>query len=549
MRRELQQHAQALRFAPTLPRHTEEHDRQHDEEHASDGGFAGDHEELPLCMTIKVSDAALEFLGRRHHLTGRLYDSLGMTWSVTGSFFVAGEFYRKALAFKLDPPSGQVDLPGLAVTHGQLGRLYLQWGLLDQAWKHFEEDLALAERLEDRHGRAQALNHLGQVALRRAELARSAGNEAVARRLADEALGWLAGCVSAAEDEAEHLAAYGRKDRALALVFLGRPDEAADDLARADAVFQSSSFAYGLAQVNVAKGILARLRGEWDESLRLLQSAALHFEPLVPAERTRALLEIARTREAAGEPRPVVLAAYRRALEGAESCRRPHLVGEIERELDRVDPQEGLRSACRRARGRLVTQPTTSLIESVRESGSVLYLDVQGSTQFARERDPEEVMLTVNEMMAGLEAVLRRHTGQISSFRGDGFLALFRGMNHAPRAATAALELIAAIEEFNAPRRQLELGELAVRTGVATGEMCWGNVGTYDKLDFTVVGTPANLGARLEAKARTGGLCISDATRELLGDRFAYSAASPQQDELKGLGTQRFWHVVGRRMP
>jgi len=119
-------------------------------------------------------------------------------------------------------------------------------------------------------------------------------------------------------------------------------------------------------------------------------------------------------------------------------------------------------------------------------------------------------------------------------------------MNHAPRAATAALELIAAIEEFNVPRRQLELSELAVRTGVATGEMCWGNVGTYDKLDFTVVGTPANLGARLEAKARTGGLCVSDATRELLGDRFTYSPDSPQQDELKGLGTQRFWHVTGR---
>jgi len=494
---------------------------------------------------------ALELVGRQHHLTGRLYDSLGMTWSGTGSFFVATEFYRKSLEFKQNPPSGEPDLPGLALTHGQLGRLYLQWGLLDQAWKHFHDDLDIAERMDDPRSRAQMLDYLGHVELRRADRFRSTGNFSDATRHETEALGWLDSCLRecAGRPDWNNIAAYGLKDRAAVLLSLDRLDEAEADLVRAEQLFHAARFDDGLAHVDLIRGVLQRRLRNWSESLRLLQKAQRRFDGRIPVELARAQWEIARTRRDAGEPTPVVAAAFLRALDTAESGRRPYLVSQIELELRGVDPVKALEAGYRRARGRSVGLPTTSLVDATRDGGSVLYLDVQGSTAYARDHDPEEVMLTINEMMADLQAGLRTYAGQVSGYRGDGFLALFRGPNHALRAVQAALAIIASIEEFNVPRQQLELEPLVVRTGVASGEMCWGNVGTYDKLDFTVVGTPANLGARLEAKARAGGVCISSATQELVGRRFRYSDDSPHQEVLKGLGMLQFWHVTGEAEP
>ena len=80
-----------------------------------------------------------------------------------------------------------------------------------------------------------------------------------------------------------------------------------------------------------------------------------------------------------------------------------------------------------------------------------------------------------------------------------------------------------------------------MRIGIATGELCFGNVGTYDKLEYGVVGNAANLGARLEAQARTDAPCISDQTRESLGSRFELREA---EADLRGFGKLCFWYVL-----
>ena len=154
-------------------------------------------------------------------------------------------------------------------------------------------------------------------------------------------------------------------------------------------------------------------------------------------------------------------------------------------------------------------------------------------------------MMTLNQMMADLVAVLRKHEAQVSAFRGDGFLALLRGTDHAVRAVAAGLDLFQAIETFNEPRAVLDLPLLTARVGISTGEGFLGNVGTYDKMDYTAIGTTANLGARLESVAEPGLPCISWQTHELVRDRFVYKEGSPRTLDLKGLGDQQMWDVVG----
>jgi adenylate cyclase len=146
--------------------------------------------------------------------------------------------------------------------------------------------------------------------------------------------------------------------------------------------------------------------------------------------------------------------------------------------------------------------------------------------------------------MSDLYAVLR-HRQARSSFRGDGFMAIFRGSDHAIRGVTAALEMTGSLVDFNKPRELLALPLFGVRIGVATGEVVLGNVGTYDKIDFEAIGTTCNLGARLEGRAEPGVPCISAGTHEAVGDRFEYKPGSPRTEFLKGIGDQQVWDVVG----
>ena len=104
-------------------------------------------------------------------MTGRVLDTLGMCFAAKGNFPVAREFYEQSIRYK----QRWKDEAGIAVSHGQLGRLYLDWGHLDEAEHHFQEDLLLAQKLHSRGSEAQIYNHLGQTALARGEREAAAG--------------------------------------------------------------------------------------------------------------------------------------------------------------------------------------------------------------------------------------------------------------------------------------------------------------------------------------------------------------------------------------
>jgi class 3 adenylate cyclase/uncharacterized protein HemY len=489
---------------------------------------------------------ALEKFGDCHFGMGRVLDTLGMLYTGTDNFHAAQEFFRQSLDCKVRTG----DEAGQAVSHGQLGRLYLDWGLLDRAEYHFQEDLRISQRIGDERGQAQMYGALGRVALARGTHHAALGKSAEARKAWETAGGWLDAGIRRSQGCWPHLEAYARKDRALACLAVGDLSGAEEQLRLAEGLCDQLGFAQGRAHVDRTRGILACHRGEFEPALALLRRALKYFLTSSEAvETARTLLEVARAYRAGGEPRPLVSQALQEALRAAEACRRAELVRAVEAELQAVDSETHCAHVYARVRGKSVDQDTTSLMAASREVATVLYLDLAGSTSFALGRDPEEVMLTLNQMMADLVGVLRRYDAPVSAFRGDGFLALLRGPENAARAVDAALDLFAAMATFNEPRAILGLPEFVVRIGIATGEVCLGNLGTYDKMSYTAIGTTANLGARLEAEAEPGLPCVSRGTFELVRERFTFKPGNPRRVNLKGLGEQEVWDVVGRRGP
>jgi class 3 adenylate cyclase len=488
---------------------------------------------------------ALAGFGKDHFVTGRVLDTLGMVYASKGNFRMAREFFEQAIRFK----EQRQDEPGLALSHGQLGRLYLDWGLPDQAEEHFQADLRMAERLLDQRGQAQMFNHLGQVALARAEREAAANRRATMRRCCAEAAGWLDSSIRQSQEcQSAVTEAFGRKDRALLHLLEGNLDDAEEQAGLAENLFRGAGFHEGTALVNRLWGVLWRTRGRCDEAVRKLRSSLAHFESFCEhAECTRTLWELARTQRDARSQTPLVSRAFLEALARAEQCRRGHLVQAIEQELREVDPDAYYRHLLRRVRGQGDWEETADLGSGTAEVLTVVFMDLQGFLESARGHDPEVVLLTFNQMLADLEEVLERYRAQVLNYFGDGFMAILRQARHAERAVQAGLDLMQAVRDFNRPREVLGQPLFQARIGINTGTVFLGNVGTYRKMDFTAVSPAVSLAARLLNWAEPGLPCLSRATRELLPDLFVFKTDAPRVVTPTGLGPCEVWDATALR--
>jgi len=489
---------------------------------------------------LRHLNEALVLFGKDHFVTGRVLDTLGMAYAAKDTYSTAREFYERAVDFK----EARRDTWGRAVSHGQLGRLALDWGDLAEAEKHFQADLELALELFDERGAALMYTCLGQVALALGRIVRAGEflDESVRR------------CRRGDWGGREHDEGYAHKDRALVYLAAGDAKLAEGDaklaegeLSAARALFgKPLVFEEGLAHVARAQGELLCARGQYEEAERVLGQALKFFKKQGQgAEVSRTLWARARVVRARRAPDSLVADALLRALDSAERCRRHALVHQIEAELRQLlEGAEYYRRAYQRARGRGVAEETAWLLSGHRETATVLFLDLQGSTDYMRVTDPEVVMMTINQMMANLADVLERHGARVTAYLGDGFMALVRGRYHARHAVQAALALGRALDDFNRPRAVLGLHPLRGRVGVSTGELLIGNVGTYNKMDFTALGTTVNLAARLQPHAKPGQPCISEETHRRVQDEFLFRDSNPRTVHLKGLKPQRVWDVV-----
>ncbi|MDA0703237.1 MAG: adenylate/guanylate cyclase domain-containing protein [Proteobacteria bacterium] len=161
----------------------------------------------------------------------------------------------------------------------------------------------------------------------------------------------------------------------------------------------------------------------------------------------------------------------------------------------------------------------------------ILACDLRGFTPYSDTSDPGEVIATLNDFFDATGGPVTARGGEILKFIGDGFLAIFRiDDNCATQWAGVALEAVAEaksnVDALNLRRKAAGLSELRFGTALHAGEVAYGNIGTADRLDFTVIGPVVNLAFRLEAltkklgrapllSADFAGLC--DAAVEPLG--------------------------------
>jgi adenylate cyclase len=155
---------------------------------------------------------------------------------------------------------------------------------------------------------------------------------------------------------------------------------------------------------------------------------------------------------------------------------------------------------------------------------TVLFSDIRGFTSISEKLAPEAVVKTLNEHLNMMVSVIFKYGGTLDKFVGDCVMAFWGAPlpqpNHAELAARAALEMIDGLEKLNQKWQSEGRPTLKIGVGINSGEMLFGNIGSEQRMDFTVIGDNVNLGSRLESATKDlhASIVISDATYQRVRD-------------------------------
>ncbi|MEQ9811199.1 MAG: adenylate/guanylate cyclase domain-containing protein [Azospirillaceae bacterium] len=178
---------------------------------------------------------------------------------------------------------------------------------------------------------------------------------------------------------------------------------------------------------------------------------------------------------------------------------------------------------------RLVDKADGESVVSVSRPLTVMFTDIAGFTSTTEDAEAEETADFLNHHFDILARAVEDERGTIDKFLGDGMLAFWGApeklRDHADRALRAALAIRAAIEADNRERRAAAKPPVRLRIGLHTGPVVVGNIGATDRMNYTVVGDPVNVGNRIERLAGERldvdgevAILLSEATLEALSE-------------------------------
>src|SRR5437016_2134165 len=149
-----------------------------------------------------------------------------------------------------------------------------------------------------------------------------------------------------------------------------------------------------------------------------------------------------------------------------------------------------------------------SALEGERKQVTVLFADLKGSMELLADRDPEEARHLLDPVLERMMAAVHRYEGTVNQVMGDGIMALFGAPiaheDHAVRACYAALAMQAAIRAYAEDVRRTQGLTVQMRVGLNAGEVVVRTIGNDLHMDYSAVGQPTNLPARLEQLAAPG---------------------------------------------
>jgi len=153
---------------------------------------------------------------------------------------------------------------------------------------------------------------------------------------------------------------------------------------------------------------------------------------------------------------------------------------------------------------------------------SVLFTDIVGFTPFSEHLRPDELVELLNEYFTLMADNIFKNNGTLDKFIGDATMAVFGAPvydpGHAAWAVKAGLDMIEASKGLMKKWEGEGKPTFQMRVGVNSGPVVAGNLGSPQRMDYTVIGDTVNLASRMESSSKPDAIVVSSFTWELIKD-------------------------------
>ena len=169
---------------------------------------------------------------------------------------------------------------------------------------------------------------------------------------------------------------------------------------------------------------------------------------------------------------------------------------------------------------------------------TVMFCDIRGFTTISERLEPKEIVSMLNRYFTRLEKPIVENGGIINKYIGDAIMAIFgvplQSETHAYDAWKAAQGMRAELAAFNEEIKKEGRSEIRFGIGLCSGKVLAGNIGTANRLEYTVIGDTVNTASRIESLCKTykTDLLISEQTKELLPDDVSLTFIA--ESEIRG---------------
>lgn len=169
---------------------------------------------------------------------------------------------------------------------------------------------------------------------------------------------------------------------------------------------------------------------------------------------------------------------------------------------------------------------------------TIFFSDIREFTNISSKYSPEQVIDLLNFYLYVVYKIILTNHGKIDKVMGDGILAIFEDIedefDSCYQAIKAALEIQKEMKSFNKLMKESpkfspdgEFKEIKIAIGINYDEVVQGNLGTPDKMDYTIIGDGVNMADRCQKFATEGGIIITEAVYSHIKDKVNVEILPP----------------------
>jgi adenylate cyclase len=175
----------------------------------------------------------------------------------------------------------------------------------------------------------------------------------------------------------------------------------------------------------------------------------------------------------------------------------------------------------------IMANPESVWLKGQRSEATIVFIDIRGFSSYSEVKEPEEIVEKLNQYFEIATQTIQNYDGYVDKFIGDAVLGVFGvpvyHKNHVLRAVSAARDMQKAFFE----KQDNDLLQ-SVGIGINSGVVVSGNIGSQNRMEYTVIGESVNLAAHLYRLADPGEIVISKSVYAHLKEDLEVEPLSPQ---------------------